>query len=112
MPSLEEARKILADAGQSHVLAFWDRLDAPARESLLAQIGRIDFAAVAKLRGVLADAGAKAAPAAAAPMEPATVRREASRAVAWAVRDLSRPPAPQVISGVSRHPMASVSADM
>ena len=73
MPSLEEARKILADAGQSHVLAFWDRLDAPARESLLAQIGRIDFAAVAKLRGVLADAGAKAAPAAAAPMEPAPV---------------------------------------
>ena len=55
MPSLEEARKILADAGQSHVLAFWDRLDAAARESLLAQIGRIDFAAVAKLRGVLAD---------------------------------------------------------
>ena len=74
MTTPEEARKILDEAGQSHVLAFWDRLDASAREGLLAQVARIDFAAVAKLRGVLADAAAaKAAPAAAAPMEPAPV---------------------------------------
>ncbi|MBQ6104092.1 MAG: hypothetical protein IJL06_10540, partial [Kiritimatiellae bacterium] len=58
MTTPEEARKILEDAGQSHVLAFWDRLDASAREGLLAQVARIDFAAVAKLRGVLAGAAA------------------------------------------------------
>ena len=75
MPTYEEAQKILAENGQSHVLAFWDRLDEAGRASLLAQVAKIDFPAVARLRGVLADAlSGAAAPAAAAPMEPAPVR--------------------------------------
>ena len=55
MPTYEQAQRILADAGQSHVLAFWERLDEAARARLLAQIDSIDFAAVAQLRRVLAE---------------------------------------------------------
>ena len=54
MMTYEQAQSILNEAGQSHVLAFWDRLDESARTSLLAQVADIDFAAVAQLRGVLA----------------------------------------------------------
>ena len=72
----EEATRILAENDQSHVLAFWDRLDEPGRARLLDQVARIDFAAVRRLRETLRDALAAkgAAPAAAAPMEPAPVR--------------------------------------
>ena len=52
--TLQEAQRILAGAGQSHVLAFWDRLDEAARARLLAQIAEIDWSAVDELRGVLA----------------------------------------------------------
>ena len=55
MPTYEQAQRILADAGQSHVLAFWEQLDEVSRKRLLAQIGEIDFAAVAQLRRVLAE---------------------------------------------------------
>ena len=89
MPTLEEARKILAENGQSHVLAFWDRLDGPARERLLAQIGEIDFAALATTRALLAGTTqppnhrtTKPAPMSPAPVvELAGVAREAARAV-------------------------------
>ena len=60
----------LADAGQSHVLRFWDKLDDNARASLEAQLRSLDFAALDRMRGILAQRG-KAAAAAAAPMEPA-----------------------------------------
>ncbi|MBQ3811818.1 MAG: hypothetical protein II839_13490, partial [Kiritimatiellae bacterium] len=53
--NLSEAQQILADAGQPHVLAFWDRLDEAARARLLDQIASIDWSAVAHLRSVLAD---------------------------------------------------------
>ncbi len=72
-----EALRILSSVGQSHVLAFWDRLDDSSRKQLLDQIGTIDFDAVARLRDVLASSlAAKAAPAPSvpdAPMEPAPV---------------------------------------
>jgi UDP-N-acetylglucosamine/UDP-N-acetylgalactosamine diphosphorylase len=68
--TLPEARQLLADAGQSRVLAFWDRLDGGARARLLEQISSIDWPSVARLRGVLAR-GAQDAPA--APLEPAPV---------------------------------------
>ena len=80
MLSLDQAKRLLDAAGQSHVLAFWDRLDAAARERLLAQVGEIDFDAVAQLRGVLASRLAPApeapsgGPAHAADLEPAPVR--------------------------------------
>ncbi|MBQ6103543.1 MAG: hypothetical protein IJL06_07710, partial [Kiritimatiellae bacterium] len=56
-----EAQRLLADAGQSHVLAFWDRLDASARARLLDQVASIDWDAVARLRGFLPGAGGPAA---------------------------------------------------
>ena len=74
---IEEARDILGKAGQSHVLAFWDRLDDAGRAHLLAQISEIDFAAVERLRGALlsalAETGGAGAPPAAGDMEPAPV---------------------------------------
>lgn len=45
-------------AGQGQVFAFWDRLDAAAREGLLAQAGEVDLAEVARLhRTLVAQAG-------------------------------------------------------
>lgn len=86
----DSALALLKAHGQEHVLAFWDRLDEAGRAGLLAQIGEIDFAALETCRALLASraaAGAPAARAAAAPMEPAPVvelagvARQASRAV-------------------------------
>ena len=37
----EEATRILSENDQSHVLAFWDRLDEPGRARLLDQVARI-----------------------------------------------------------------------
>ena len=73
----EEARAALAEIGQDRVFAFWDMLDAAARDALLAQISRIDWKDVAQLRRVQAAEAAATAPAdasgAASPMEPAPV---------------------------------------
>ena len=65
-----EASTLLAEAGQAHVLAFWDKLDGAARDRLLAQVSAIDWPAVARLRGVLADAAAAGGPAGGRPAEP------------------------------------------
>ena len=40
---LENTEKLLKKHGQSHLLAFWERLNAPQRQNLLAQIRRLDF---------------------------------------------------------------------
>ena len=40
---LENAEKLLKKHGQSHLLAFWERLNAPQRQNLLAQIQQLDF---------------------------------------------------------------------
>lgn len=45
----ESALTLLASHGQSHLLRFWDELDAPAREGLLADIAAIDFDLITKL---------------------------------------------------------------
>ena len=87
--TLPEAQRLLAQEGQSHVLAFWERLDEPARARLLDQIASIDFSAVAELRAVLArarSAGGAAPPSAQGDLEPAPVRilDGASRAAAFA----------------------------
>ena len=43
MVDLAAVRKTLDAHGQSHLLGFWDELDAPARTALLDQIAAIDF---------------------------------------------------------------------
>ena len=83
--TLPEAQRLLSDAGQSHVLAFWDRLDEAARTRLLAQVDAIDWSAVAELRGVLGRAAGAPGAAASAPMEPAPVVELAGDARAAAV---------------------------
>ncbi len=47
-------------AGQGQVFACWDRLDAPARERLLAEAGEIDLTEVARLNATLLAGGAAA----------------------------------------------------
>jgi UDP-N-acetylglucosamine/UDP-N-acetylgalactosamine diphosphorylase len=44
--TLENAKKLLKKHSQSHLLAFWDRLNAPQRQALLAQIQLLDFARI------------------------------------------------------------------
>jgi UDP-N-acetylglucosamine/UDP-N-acetylgalactosamine diphosphorylase len=56
-------------AGQGHVFAFWDRLDAAARAALAAQAAEVDLAEVARLHRTLVVE--KAAPVAAGALEPA-----------------------------------------
>lgn len=56
-------------AGQGHVFAFWDRLDASARAALLAQAAEVDLAEIALLHRTLV-AGHAAVPAAGS-LEPA-----------------------------------------
>ena len=55
--TIEEAKKKLAAEGQEQVLAFWKKLSAKERTALLAQIARIDFKALARMKAML-----KAAP--------------------------------------------------
>ena len=44
--NLENVQKLLKKHGQSHLLAFWDQLDANQRQGLLAQIQRLDLARI------------------------------------------------------------------
>ena len=43
---LENAEKLLKKHSQSHLLAFWDRLNTSQRQALLAQIQLLDFAKI------------------------------------------------------------------
>ena len=77
----------LNEAGQGHVLRFWDKLDTAARAALEAQVASLDFDALARMKGILAARGASAAPAATAPIEPAPaveLKDQAERAAAVA----------------------------
>ncbi len=51
--NFQEASSLLAAHGQSHVLAFWDRLDEPGRTALLNQIAALDFDAIARMQDLL-----------------------------------------------------------
>ena len=47
----EALASVLAAHGQGHLVAFWDRLNDADRRDLAEQIGRIDFALLARLYG-------------------------------------------------------------
>jgi len=51
--NLEEAKIILRENGQQHVLAFWDELSAVQQEQLLAQIEELDFKSIVRMQGML-----------------------------------------------------------
>jgi len=44
--TLENVKKLLKEHNQSHLLAFFDQLDAEKRQDLLAQINQLDFTAI------------------------------------------------------------------
>jgi UDP-N-acetylglucosamine/UDP-N-acetylgalactosamine diphosphorylase len=43
---LKNLKSVLKKCSQTHLLAFWDRLDPAQQENLLAQISRLDFAQI------------------------------------------------------------------
>ena len=51
--TFESAQALLALHGQSHLLRFWEELDAESRAGLLSDISAIDFDTVAKLHRTL-----------------------------------------------------------
>jgi len=53
---------LVESAGQPQLLAFWDRLDAPGRSRLQAQLQRLDWSQIAVCRRLAADRGAAASP--------------------------------------------------
>lgn len=68
--TIDEARAVLETHGQSHVLRFWDTLDAGQRARLLAQIDTLDFKAIGSMQARLKAARRPTAP---LTIEPAAV---------------------------------------
>ncbi|MBN1557779.1 MAG: UDPGP type 1 family protein [Lentisphaerae bacterium] len=84
----DEAKSLLDAQGQAHVLRFWDTLRDVQRTALLKQIAALDFASIARMRGLLEQRGSDAAPAEMAPdavLEPADDARAEARAAGEAV---------------------------
>ena len=48
--TLKNLKNVLKKYGQTHLLAFWDRLNAARKEILLAQISQLDFAQIDRWR--------------------------------------------------------------
>ncbi|HUW19036.1 MAG TPA: UDPGP type 1 family protein [Sedimentisphaerales bacterium] len=44
--TVENLKKVLKDHNQSHLLAFWEQLDGPQKQSLLEQIQSLDFSKI------------------------------------------------------------------
>ena len=65
-------RNLLEKEGQAHVLRFWDKLTDAEKAALEAQVAKLDFAAIGRMRKMLLGRG-KAGVATAADPEPAPV---------------------------------------
>lgn len=57
----QEAKRVLDQYGQGHVLEFWDCLNAARQAALLSQIEALDFKAIARIQGLLKAGGESAA---------------------------------------------------
>lgn len=53
--TFEDARRLLTQHDQEHVLRFWDRLDEDGQARLLRQIEDLDFEAIERMRAMLTD---------------------------------------------------------
>ncbi len=51
--TFENAKEILKENGQEHVLAFWASLNAEQQADLLAQIDELDFKSIARMQAML-----------------------------------------------------------
>ncbi len=81
--TFEQAKQVLEKNDQGHVLRFWDVLDAGERAQLLDQVAGLDFASIARMRGMLTSKSAAAA--AAEPTAPEVVElTDDARAAAYA----------------------------
>ncbi len=81
--TFEQAKTVLEQQGQGHVLKFWDRLEAGARARLLEQVAGLDFASISRMQALLKSKGAGAAvsePSAADVVELTPETREAAYA--------------------------------
>jgi len=65
--TLNEARTQLAAHGQEHVLDHWERLDEPARATLLEQIEALSWVNIERMQRELQQAGTASGPAAVEP---------------------------------------------
>ncbi len=59
--NIEEAKLILKQSGQEHVLSFWDKLTAEQQSGLLAQISELDFKSITRMQAMLELDAAKGA---------------------------------------------------
>ncbi len=75
-----EAKTLLEANGQGHVLKFWETLTPAQQAELHAQIETLDFAAIERMKAILADAASPAT--AAAEFEPAPVEEPEGDALA------------------------------
>lgn len=67
----QEAKRVLDQHGQGHVLRFWNQLDTPQQAGLLSQIEGLDFATISCIPTLLQAGGATGS--ASGPMVPAPV---------------------------------------
>ena len=66
----EQAKDLLRQNGQSHLLCFWNKLNKADQAALLEQIESIDFREVARCQDMLRDSGKSAATKKGRPMAP------------------------------------------
>ena len=57
----QEAKRILEQQGQGHVLKFWERLNEGQQASLLIQVESLDFKTITRIQGLLKAGGEGAA---------------------------------------------------
>jgi len=57
----DEAKNLLAQHNQPHLLRFWDKLDKPSRAALLKQVAALDFASIERMQAMLKTKEAAAA---------------------------------------------------
>ena len=56
--TFDEARALLEENRQGHVLRFWDQLTDDQRAGLLKQVAELDFDSIGSMQGMLTDGGA------------------------------------------------------
>jgi len=81
--SYEKAREALEKSGQLHVLKFWERLNTDQRKALLAQLEKLDFGSLARMKDVLAGVSVQSS---VSSIEPAKVLRLAEAKSPEAIR--------------------------
>lgn len=54
--NIEEAKQILKENNQEHVLAFWDKITEAEQTDFLAQIEELDFKSIARMQSMLKEA--------------------------------------------------------